>query len=120
MISVVIGSNDDVRTVQVWSRAAGVSRTQLTVGCRQAGLSAKASLDFARLLRAVLLGSTNHLPFTDFLDVGDPRTLDALLARVGARHLDPRTPVDRFLDQQRQLPAASPLIGAIRTSLALM
>ena len=60
-IAVAIKLHDDPRTVERWSRAAGISRTQLNVCCRLAGLSPKASLDFA-------VGSNSASAGADALD----------------------------------------------------
>jgi hypothetical protein len=47
------------------------------------GIGAKASLDFVRLLRVAILHERTGLPFREFFDVGDPRTLRRLLTRAG-------------------------------------
>jgi ActR/RegA family two-component response regulator len=72
----------DPRTLEQWAAIAAVSGPTLRNRCHAAGVSAKASLDFARLLRAVYhAGQTGHR-IDSFLDA-DPRTLARLCAAAG-------------------------------------
>lgn len=82
-ILTVLESPEDVRTVEVWSKLEGRCVTQLRANCRLVGIEAKRSLDFARLLRALLHRERTGWPLQYILDVSDKRTLDDLLLRVG-------------------------------------
>jgi FixJ family two-component response regulator len=99
----VVQSLTDPRTVQAWSVVAGVSQGALKTWCRMAGFSTKESLDFARLLRAVVRRGTHGYRAQDSLDVVDRRTLVGLLRFGGVRSGDPADlpwSVDEFLAQQ--------------------
>jgi hypothetical protein len=80
-ILAVLESTDDVRTVEAWSRRAGLSVRQLRSLCRLAGTTAKTSLDFARLLRAAVHQESSSWPLAFLLDVSDSRTLQRLQNR---------------------------------------
>jgi hypothetical protein len=73
-------------TLKWYSRPGhSMCETQLRLQCRLAGVTAKASLDFVRVLRAALWREVRGGSLKDYLDVGDPRTTSRLLARVGLR-----------------------------------
>jgi len=99
----VIASAKDPRTVSGWSRLVFVSPGALRNWCRTAGVSARRSLVFARLLRVAFLsqGGRHHRP-EDLLDVVDRRTFLGLLKFAG---LDPERPFpenpEAFLQQQK-------------------
>jgi FixJ family two-component response regulator len=92
----------DPKTIGGWGRAIGVSRGTLKNWCRTIGLSSKRSLDFGRLLRAVIRQSLHGIRPEHSLDVVDQRTLARLLSFTGASRETPALAphVDAFLDGQ--------------------
>jgi hypothetical protein len=99
-----IESPNDPRTIEAWGRVAAAATGTLRSWCRAARLPAKKSLDFARLLRAVVRSQGASWAPHNLLNVVDQRTLGRLLVRGG---LD-RYPIDGeppdwegFLAQQR-------------------
>lgn len=97
----VITSAKDPRTVGGWSRLAFVSPGALRNWCRTAGVSARKSLVFARLLRVAFLSQEGRHRPEDLLDVVDRRTFVGLLKFAG---IDPERPFpkspEEFLQQQ--------------------
>lgn len=97
----VITSAKDPRTVSGWSRLVFVSPGALRNWCRTAGVSARRSLVFGRLLRAAFLSQEGRHRPEDLLDVVDRRTFLGLLKFAG---LDPEQPFpkspEEFLQQQ--------------------
>jgi CheY-like chemotaxis protein len=97
----VIASAKDPRTVSGWSRLVFVSPGALRNWCRTAGVSARRSLVFARLLRVAFLSQGGRHRPEDLLDVVDRRTFLGLLKFAG---LDPERPFpenpEAFLQQQ--------------------
>ena len=97
----VITSAKDPRTVSGWSRLTFVSPGALRNWCRTAGVSARKSLVFARLLRVAFLSQGGRHRPEDLLDVVDRRTLVGLLRFAG---IDPERPFpkspEEFLQQQ--------------------
>lgn len=93
----------DPRTLTDWGRQVGVSRGALRVWCKAAGVSARACLDFLRVLRAVVRSRNQKLDLLSMLDVVDRRSLLNLLDRGGVRALcrDTQPTVDEFLRRQR-------------------
>lgn len=95
----------DPRTLESWGRAVGAGRGTLRCWCRAAHLAPKASLDFARLLRAVVRSQDGGWDPYNILDVVDSRTLKGLLRRGGLadrRGADDRPPTcEEFLSRQR-------------------
>jgi hypothetical protein len=119
----IVRADADPRTLIEWARIAGVSAGTLRDRCLAAGLRAKSSLDFARLLRAVVVsGSECKLP--EVLDVLHARTLRRLLSAGGFTELNgQKIPVDLYLARQqfvsdrRALQAVSRLLGAREQSV---
>lgn len=64
----------DPKTLRIWAGTAGCSTTLVKERCRLVGVSAKRTLDFARLLRALRLSEAQDVPMVEFLDNADPRT----------------------------------------------
>lgn len=91
-------ADSDLRTLADWCTAAGVSRSVLEGRCRAANLSAKASLDLLRLLKARLDAKRHSCAVTWFLD-GDPRTVRRLL-KVAGPLSDPTLTWRDWLDRQ--------------------
>jgi hypothetical protein len=76
--------HQDVPTLAAWAQAAHSNVGALRAMCRVAHTSAKPSLDFARMLRAVLQGPRcERWDLTNLLDVRHERTLARLLRRAG-------------------------------------
>ena len=79
----VIDSETDPTTIAAWGHGVGAGRGTLRVWCRAAKVSAKASLDFARVLRAVVVARECGWDPQNLLDIVDERTLRKLLTRSG-------------------------------------
>jgi hypothetical protein len=60
----------------------------------------KSSLDFARLLRAVIRSSASGWDLSEFLNTGDPRTACRILQRAGIVHAQ-RLTLEQILQKQR-------------------
>jgi CheY-like chemotaxis protein len=94
-------SAKDPRTITNWSQLVSASPGALRNWCRTAGVSARRSLVFARLLRVATLSQGGRHRPQDLLDVVDRRTLVGLMKYAG---LDPARPFpagpDEFLQQQ--------------------
>jgi len=95
----------DPKTVAKWARAIGVSEGALRDWCRVARFRPKSSLDFARLLRAIVQSQERGWDPFNLLDVANERTMKNLLRRGGLPEIlstdhQPLTP-DRFLLTQR-------------------
>lgn len=108
----------DLTTVGAWAREAGICETQLRLRCRLAGVTAKASLDFVRILRATSLREARGGSLKDYLDVGDARTTDRLFARVGLNGSD-TLPVWEYVHSQRAIKGVV-LIEEVETMLAVL
>jgi hypothetical protein len=78
-----LDSPGDPRTLTAWGHTAGAARGTLRTWCRAARLSAKSSLDFARLLRAVVRSQGQSWDPQNLLDVIDDRTMRRLLEQGG-------------------------------------
>jgi hypothetical protein len=79
------------------------------------------SLDPARVVRAALCREARGGALTDYLDVGDPRTVSRLLARVGLS--DPKNPklleymrVQRVIRDQALIEEFKKVLIAMATS----
>ena len=84
----------DPRTVALWAQAIGVSEGTLRDRCRAARCSPKRSLDFARLLRAVVQSQQHGWDPFNLLDIVNERTMKNLMRRGGvADLLSPTAPL---------------------------
>jgi hypothetical protein len=83
LVELAINCAYDLTTVGAWAREAGMCETQLRLRCRLAGVPAKVSLDFVRVLRAAFWRELRGGALKDYLDVADARTMTRLFARVG-------------------------------------
>lgn len=87
--AIVLGARcaNDPRTLAAWGQQVGISRGALRVWCKAAGVSARSSLDFLRLLRAVLISRHQAWDLLAILDVVDERSLLRLLDRGKVRDI---------------------------------
>lgn len=76
-------SETDVRTIEDWARAAGVSYSTLCESCRIIGIRPHAARDLARTLRALIKSAVYQCEPSVLLAVSDRRTLKSLLGRAG-------------------------------------
>lgn len=79
----VVSLESDVKTLEQWAAATGVSAGSLRGYCCTVGIRPKKALDFARLLRIVARSEPGVWEPARWLDVSEPRHLSALLARGG-------------------------------------
>lgn len=103
----VLIARSDPRTLDDWSRCAGVSQSALKTWCRMARVSPKRSLNLARLLRAILRSRSHGYPLEESLDIVDERTLAGLLRAAGVTSgnaVDFPTDIDTFLKTQSLVP----------------
>ena len=84
LVARVVDAPTDPATLDAWGNLAHASRSTLENRCRSMQVSAKASLDFGRVLRAIHLAKQSQCPPSALLDC-DPRTLGRLVA---AAHID--------------------------------
>jgi CheY-like chemotaxis protein len=90
----------DPRTLGEWGHGIGVSEGALRNWCRTALVSAKRSLAFARILRAVVRQHDSGLPPEELLNVVDRRTLTKLLNASGAANGRLPRSVQEFIQGQ--------------------
>lgn len=108
----VIASDIDPRTIIVWARITNTTPGILRVRCRAVGVRPKASLDFARLLRAIVRSRGNAPQYA--LNVLHERTLRRMLAAGGIA--DPEghnITVEGYLSRQR-LVMSQHAVAAVR------
>ena len=102
VVARVIDAPSDPKTLQGWGRVVGASPGTLKNWCRMVGLPSKRSLDFARVLRAVVRHEIDGFAPQDSLDVSDRRTLRRLLALAGLNGGSSVLPrVEEFIRAQR-------------------
>jgi hypothetical protein len=105
----IIDSPRDPRTIDAWGRWVAASPGTLRNWCRTAGLPARRSLVFGRLLRSVYLANAGQCDLENTLDVADLRTLSNVLTFAGFNTVDELPlDVDAYLERQRLIrdPAA--------------
>lgn len=93
----------DPRTLAEWARGVAVSTGTLRNWCRTAGISARRSLWFARVLRAVHLSSGGSRRPQDVMNIVDKRTLSKVLLLAGGNPDDLPVSLEHFLRRQRLL-----------------
>jgi hypothetical protein len=98
----LVNSKTDARTISAWGRSIAVSPGALRNWCRTAGIPARRSLVFGRLLRAVYLAEQGRHKLENVLDVVDRRTLLNLLKCAGFEN-ERTLPSDikEFVERQR-------------------
>ena len=82
IVLAVLDASEDPKTLQKWCVLAHAARATLENWCHVASLPPKASLDFARVLRAVVRSKQLGWKLEHLLDV-DPRTFERLVAQAG-------------------------------------
>ena len=123
--AIVLATNSpgDPRTLAAWGQQVGVSRGALRVWCKAAGVSARSSLDFLRVLRAVVLSGHQTWDLLSILDIVDQRSLLKLLERGGVPELCRKKPPtvsefilrQHFLDNDQVLQAVTHRLHAGRS-----
>lgn len=96
----VIDSSIDPKTLDAWGHLVGMSKSSIRNCCTMAGVSARHSLNFARLLRAVVAAGSQGWRPRQLLDVIDHRTLSVMLAEGGLEEAGPPPPIERFFQLQ--------------------
>lgn len=113
-------SESDLKTLEDWATFVGVSYTSLCERCGLVGIRPHDARDLSRMRRAVLKASVEGCRLDVLLDIGDRRTLNALLTRAGlgngasTRHVS----LQAFLDGQRFVPADNEGFVLLRQVLA--
>jgi hypothetical protein len=104
-VTAILDCPFDPKTVAKWARAIGVSEGALRDWCRVARCRPKSSLDFGRLLRAIVQSREHGWDPFNLLDVANERTMRNLLRRGGLPDIlssdDLQLTPDRFLLTQR-------------------
>ena len=86
-VTAILDCPFDPKTVAMWAKTIGVSEGALRDWCRLARCRPKNSLDFARLLRAILQSKEYGWDPFNLLDVANERTMKNLLRRGGLSDL---------------------------------
>jgi hypothetical protein len=120
-VAAALDSTIDPKTLQAWGRAIGAARGTLRVWCRAARLSAKSSLDFTRLLRAVRCSQGLSWDPNNLLDVVDERTLHRLLQMGGleAHPLGGPAPDCQFFIESQRLVRNPAALRAVLAALEI-
>jgi hypothetical protein len=95
-------SPEDPKSLEMWARAAGTSRSALGTLCRAVGVSARDARDFTRLYRVFLLVDGNPAELHDVLDIAEPQTVARLFKRAGLPYPTTLSALE-FLDHQQLL-----------------
>lgn len=111
-----VRSPKDMPTLNAWGRAVGVSKGGIRNWCYTADLSPRHSLQFTRVLRAVIRQQGSSSSAEDLLDIVDRRTLAKLLKLAGGTSKELPKSVDLFLDGQQIVPNAK-AVAAVRAAL---
>ena len=113
VVFALTNAEEDVSNIATWATQAGVSSGALKTWCTVAGVHARDSLDFGRVLRVVKRHHGRVCDWHNAMAIVDPRTLTKLLIRAGIAK-DARLPdVATFLVDQRFI-AVPVLLAAIR------
>lgn len=98
----------DLRTLEDWARAAGVSYSTLSESCRIIRLQPQAARDFTRTLRALIKSSAYRCQPSVLLDVSDRRTLKSLQERAGPFFRSGESAsISEFIEHQRFVPISN-------------
>jgi hypothetical protein len=102
----LLTADRDPKTVAVSARLAGRSVTAFKERCRKVGVTAKTTVDHARILRACLLSAASGDAAEDLLDIADSRTLRRILQSVAATAGAAAQPgVESLRTRRRRLPS---------------
>jgi ActR/RegA family two-component response regulator len=112
-------ASGDLRTLGAWATFAGLSYSSLCESCRLAFVRPLDARDLTRILRAVVQSHVHQCRPEELLDIGDRRTLKALMARAG---LSPtrnghRVSIAEFLVSQRFVPSNNAGLAVLRARL---
>lgn len=113
-----VHADRDARTLDLWAREVGVSRSVLCESCRIVHVTPRDARDFARLLRAARKSGERWQPET-VIDFADTRTLKQLERRAGLTRLSElgELSIDEFLRCQQLIPEDHPGLPAVRRML---
>lgn len=116
----VSGAASDPKTLARWGNLTNCARGTLRMHCYAAGLSPRASLHFARLLRLVTLSQCQSWDPAAWLDVADLRTLRRLLLRGGLPLRGSECPtVEHYVAHQPLIPEESAALRALQRRLGI-
>jgi CheY-like chemotaxis protein len=96
----IVDCPTDLRTVGRWSRWIAASPGAVRNWCAIAGIGARRSLVFGRILRAVMLGEGGRRKPENLLDVVDRRTLSGLMRLAGLPGERFPRDIDEYLERQ--------------------
>lgn len=97
----LVDAPEDPRTLREWGRTVGMSSGAIRNWCRTAGIPARRSLLFARVLRAVVRRVSSVESPEQLLNIVDRRTLVKVLASSGADGCSLPKDIDTFFERQR-------------------
>lgn len=104
----------DPKTLAIWARSIGVSRSALCECCRLMHVSPHHARDFARIMRVIHRSGGTWQPEA-LLDLADARTLKKLLTRAGLARPGLATPsLAEFLECQQWIPKTNPGLVVLR------
>jgi hypothetical protein len=92
-------SLEDPKTLDIWARLAGTSRSALSTLCRALGIPPRGARDFTRLLRVFIVTGGDPAELHDVLDIAERQTAVRLFERAGLPYHARISPLD-FLDRQ--------------------
>jgi hypothetical protein len=113
----LIRAHRDPKTLSAWGRSIGVSPGALRNWCGTARLSARRSLLFARVLRAIVRPRDARSAPEAMLDILDRRTLTKVIALSGGRANRLPTSADEFFAGQRLVEGVAAM-SYVRAELA--
>ena len=113
-----VRSPKDMPTLRDWGRTVAVSKGGIRNWCYTARLSPRRSLQFMRVLRAVIRQQNSSLGAEDLLDIVDRRTIAKLLTLAGGTSTDLPKGVVQFLDRQQIIQNAR-AVASVRAALCL-
>jgi len=111
-----VRSPKDMPTLNEWGKAVAVSKGGIRNWCYTANLSPRRSLQFMRVLRAVIKQQGSSSSAEDLLDIVDRRTLAKVLTRAGGTSRELPKNVDQFFDRQQIIQNAK-AVAAVRAAL---
>lgn len=118
LIVEMVDADSDPATMADWAHRVHMGTGTLRELCRAAGVRGKQSLDFARVLRAVVRLENHPWVPEAVLSCHDPRTLRALLSRTGCVTGQESVTADDYLARQAVLPRDGCHLSALRQALA--